>query len=571
LTPAHGGRLVRLLVDRDRAAELSDQSRSFPSWDLTAAQTSDIEHLLTGAYSPLTGYLRRQDYEAVCANSRLTSGVFWPLPIVLDVPESTASSLEVGSSLALRDAEGVMVAVLTISEKWKPDLQAEAQAVFGTTSRDHPGVDRLLSTTNEWYLAGDLAGTTLPMHPDFPSLRLSPAEIRTEFSRLGWRRVIAFETNRPIHRADQVYMLREAMSDGAKLLLHAVVSAAQDEDKDYFARVRCYQAALPYYPHLSVKLMLSTVGLRLAGPRESLLRAIVNQNCGCSHFIASTDLVTASGEGNSADALVAYHSEFAGGLAISVKPASRLLYVPDLDDYVERANVPDGARVLTMSDKEVGERLDTGRDLPSWYTFREVKRELRRAHPPRHKQGFTVFFTGLSGAGKSTVAKVLQVKLLQMGDRPVTLLDGDIVRRNLSSELTFSKDHRDLNIRRIGFVASEITKNGGIAICAPIAPYNAVRKEVRQRIDPLGGFVLVHVSTPLETCEARDRKGLYAKARQGMIKEFTGISDPYEAPDDADVVIDTTGIAAEEAVWEVISHLERQGYLGSGIKEEDNL
>jgi sulfate adenylyltransferase len=306
--------------------------------------------------------------------------------------------------------------------------------------------------------------------------------------------------------------------------------------------------------------------MRMAGPREAVWHAIIRKNYGCSHFIVGRDHAGPGQDSSGKPFYGPYDAqqllkEHQDELGIEMVPFKMMVYAEDLDKYVPVDEIPEGVRTLTISGTELRQRLAEGREIPEWFTFPEVARELRRTHPPRYKQGFTVFFTGLSGAGKSTVANALMVKLLEMGGRPVTLLDGDIVRKNLSSELGFSKEHRDINIRRIGFVASEITKNGGIALCAPIAPYDSVRKEVRAMVSPGGGFILIHISTPLDVCEQRDRKGLYAKARAGIIKEFTGISDPYEEPEDADLVIDTTQMSAAEAAHQVILHLEAQGFV----------
>jgi sulfate adenylyltransferase len=338
-------------------------------------------------------------------------------------------------------------------------------------------------------------------------------------------------------------------------------------DVDHYTRVHCYQAILPHYPQQTVKVSLLPLAMRMAGPREAVWHAIIRKNYGCTHLIVGRDH---AGPGNDSsgkpfygpydaqDLLHSYEQE----LEAHMVPFRMMVYVEDLDTYVPEDEVPAGVRSLNISGTDLRRRLAEGREIPEWFTFTEVAKELRRSQPPRHHQGFTVFFTGLSGSGKSTIANVLLVKFLEMGGRPVTLLDGDLVRKHLSSELGFSKEHRDINIRRIGFVASEITKNGGIAICAPIAPYDSIRKEVRAAVEGGGGFVLVHVETPLEVCEQRDRKGLYAKAREGIIQEFTGISDPYEAPEDAEVVIDTTDMTPEEAAQEIILHLEREGYIG---------
>jgi sulfate adenylyltransferase len=385
---------------------------------------------------------------------------------------------------------------------------------------------------------------------------------------MGWRRVVAFQTRNPMHRAHQELTFRAAKKVEANLLIHPSVGMTKPGDVDYYIRVRCYEALLSKYPKDTVKLSLLPLAMRMGGPREAVWHAIIRKNHGCTHFIVGRDH---AGPGNDqkgkpfygpyeAQELLRKHQN---ELGVTMVPFQMMVYLEDKDTYVPEDEVPDGARVLNISGTELRRRLAEGKEIPSWFTFPEVVRELQRSYPPRHKQGFTVFFTGLSGSGKSTIANVLRVKFLEMGGRPVTLLDGDLVRKHLSSELGFSKEHRDINIRRIGYVASEITKNGGIAICAPIAPYDSVRKQVREMIHPHGGFILVHVSTPIETCEQRDRKGLYAKARAGLVQNFTGVSDPYEVPVDADVTIDTANLTPEEAAQEIILHLEREGFIGA--------
>ncbi len=570
LVAPHGGALTNLMAEPERAKELQAESRNWLSWDLTPRQLCDVELLLSGGFSPLIGFLGRADYESVCSSSsmRLGSGVLWPIPITLDVTDTVAKKLKPGTSLALRDPEGVMTAVFEVEDVWQPDRQAEAEAVFGTANWEHPGVAYLVNQSNPWYVGGKLEGAEAPAHYDFHSLRLSPAEVRKEFSRLGWRKVVAFQTRNPMHQAHVEITLRAAKEIEANLLIHPVVGMTKPGDVDHYTRVRCYQSLLSHYPQNTARLALLPLAMRMGGPREAVWHAIIRKNYGCSHLIVGRDH---AGPGSDsvgkpfygpydAQELLRKHEE---ELGIAMVPFKMMVYVEDMDRYVPDDEVPAGSRVLSISGTELRRRLAEGQEIPKWFTYPEVTRELRKTHPPRHQQGFTVFFTGLSGAGKSTIANALQVKLLEMGGRPLTLLDGDIVRKNLSSELGFSKEHRDLNIRRIGFVASEITKNGGIAVCAPIAPYDKVRKEVRELVGGAGGFLLVFAATPLEACEERDRKGLYAKARAGIIKQFTGISDPYEEPQDADVVIDTTELTPEEAAQQIILHLEREGYIAA--------
>jgi sulfate adenylyltransferase len=568
LIPAHGGELVQLIAAEERGAELKSHSREWPSWDLTGRQLCDLELLLSGGFSPLRGFMTKADYEGVCHNMRLASGVLWPMPITLDVSEEFAKKLQPGTSkIALRDPEGVMLAVLHVEEVWQPDRQAEAKSVFGTVSAVHPGVDYLLNRGNSWYVGGRLEGVQDPSHYDFKTIRQTPAELRAEFARMGWRRVVAFQTRNPMHRAHVELTFRAAKMVEANLLIHPSVGMTKPGDVDYFTRVRCYQLLLSKYPAGTAKLSLLPLAMRMGGPREAIWHALIRKNHGVTHFIVGRDH---AGPGKDSDGKPFYgpyeaqelFKKHEKDIGVTMVPFSMMVYLENQDCYVPDNEVPAGARVLNLSGTDLRDRLNEGRDIPAWFTYPEVVRELRRSYPPRHKQGVTIFFTGLSGSGKSTIANVLLTKFLEMGGRPVTILDGDLVRKHLSSELGFSKEHRDINIRRIGYVASEITKNGGIAICAPIAPYDSVRKHVRGMIEPYGGFILVHVATPIETCEQRDRKGLYAKARAGIVKEFTGISDPYEVPADAEVVINTAELSAEEAAQEIILHLEQQGFIG---------
>jgi sulfate adenylyltransferase len=566
LIPPHGGTLVDLIVDSERAAALKQDSVDFPSWDLTDRQLCDLELVATGGFSPLTGFNTKAEYDGVVAEMRLPDGTLWPIPITLDVDAATAETLNSGDRLALRDPEGVMLAVLSVEDVWEPDKAEEARAVFGTESLEHPGVAYLMNTAGSHYVGGSLEVLEVPHHYDFKTLRMTPHEVRQRFSKRGWKRVVAFQTRNPMHRAHLELTVRAAKDSEANLLIHPVVGMTKPGDVDHYTRVRAYQAIMPRYPANTAELSLLPLAMRMAGPREAVWHAIIRKNHGCTHFIVGRDHAGPGSDSTGepfygpyeAQELLAEHQEEIG---VEMVPFKMMVYLPDDDAYGAVDSVPEGTKTLSISGTDLRTRLAEGRDIPEWFTFPKVADELRRTHPPRSRQGFTVFFTGLSGSGKSTVANVLQVKLLEMGGRPVTLLDGDLVRKHLSSELGFSKEHRDLNIQRIGYVASEITKNGGIAICAPIAPYDEVRRTVRSMIEPQGGFTLVHVATPLEVCEERDRKGLYAKARAGIIKEFTGISDPYEEPEDAEVVIDTAQLSRDEAAQRIILHLEAEGFI----------
>ena len=571
LNAPHGGTLIDLLVQPSRAAELQGESRHWASWDLTPRQLCDLELLLNGAFSPLTGFMNRRDYDSVCQSMRLADGTLWPMPITLDVPQTLAETLAPGGHLALRDPEGVMLAVLHVEDIWIPDRAAEAQSVFGTTSEEHPGVAALFRSGTH-LVGGRVEGLQPPVHYDYPSLRRTPAQLRQAFAEQGWTRVVAFQTRNPMHRAHQELTLRAAREANARLLIQPVVGMTKPGDVDHYTRVRCYQALLPTYPAGTAMLSLLPLAMRMGGPREAVWHAIIRKNHGCTHFVIGRDHAGPGKDSSGkpfygpydAQELLRKHEQ---EIEMTMVPFRNMVYAQNLDTYFPEDEVPAGASVINLSGTEQRRLLQTGAEIPSWFTFPAVVRELRATHPPRSQQGVTVFFTGLSGSGKSTIANALLVKLLELGGRAVTLLDGDLVRKHLSSELGFSKEHRDINIRRIGYVASEITKNGGIAICAPIAPYDSIRKEVRNMIEPLGGFALVHVATPLEECEKRDRKGLYAKARAGILQQFTGISDPYEVPTDAALTIQTIDSTPDSAAETIIGYLRAEGYLPSGSQE----
>ncbi|MDT8320368.1 MAG: bifunctional sulfate adenylyltransferase/adenylylsulfate kinase [Xanthomonadales bacterium] len=562
----HGGSLKELYLPEHQADEEKLRAAAYPSWDLSPRQLCDLDLLLNGAFSPLEGFLDEQDYERVCDELRLASGVLWPIPVTLDVGEAFAGTISPGETIALRDPEGVLIATMEVGAIWQPDKESEARRVFGTTDDTHPGVNYLLNQAGAVYLGGKVHGIEPPTFYDFKLLRDTPSELRGRFRKLGWRKVVAFQTRNPLHRAHQELTFRAAREVEANLLIQPVVGLTKPGDIDHFTRVRCYEHVLAEYPEQTTTLSLLNLAMRMAGPREALWHAIIRKNYGCTHFIVGRDH---AGPGNDRDGNPFYgpydaqdlFRQHEAELEITMVPFKMMVYVENKAEYLPADETEPTDRILELSGTEFRRRLREGLDIPEWFSFPAVVEELRRAHPPKHEQGFTVFFTGLSGSGKSTIANALMVKLLEDGSRPVTLLDGDVVRKNLSSELNFSKEHRDLNILRIGYVASEITKNRGIAICAPIAPYTHTRRQVRELISPLGGFLEVFVATPLEVCEARDRKGLYAKAREGLIKGFTGIDDPYEEPVNAEIVIDTEELSPDLAAHRILITLEKLGYL----------
>ena len=562
----HLAPVPELFVSYDSAQKLKAEAGNLLSLDLTPRQICDLELLMNGGFNPLKGFLSQADYDSVVATMRTADGTLWPIPVTLDISEAFAAKVEPGQDIALRDQEGVILATITVTDKWVPDKSREAEMVFGADDLAHPAVNYLHHRAGPVYIGGPVTGIQQPVHYDFKARRDTPNELRAHFRKMGWTRIVAFQTRNPLHRAHQELTFRAAREAQANLLIHPVVGMTKPGDVDHFTRVRCYEAVLDKYPSSTTHLSLLNLAMRMGGPREALWHAIIRKNHGLTHFIVGRDH---AGPGKNsqgkdfydpyaAQDLVRTHEAEVGLQMVDFK---QMVYVQEKAQYYPVDEVPAGSTVLDISGTELRRRLREGLEIPEWFSFPEVVAELRRTSPPRAKQGFTVFFTGFSGSGKSTIANALMVKLMEMGGRPVTLLDGDVVRKHLSSELGFSKEHRDINIKRIGYVASEITKNGGIAICAPIAPYASTRREVREMIEQYGAFLEVHVATSIDECERRDRKGLYRLAREGKIKEFTGISDPYDVPENPELRLETENVDVDNCAQQVILKLESMGLI----------
>jgi sulfate adenylyltransferase len=555
-----------LYVSYDSAQKLKVEAADLTSFDLTPRQICDLELLMNGGFNPLKGFLSEADYNSVVKDMRLTDGALWPMPVTLDVSEDFAKTVEIGQDIALRDQEGVILATMTVTDSWTPDKSVEAKHVFGADDDAHPAVNYLHNQAGKVYLGGPVTGIQQPVHYDFRARRDTPNELRSYFRKVGWRRIVAFQTRNPLHRAHQELTFRAAREAQANLLIHPVVGMTKPGDVDHFTRVRCYEAVLDKYPTATTSMSLLNLAMRMAGPREAVWHGLIRANHGCTHFIVGRDHAGPGKNSKGEDFYGPYDAQdlfkkYESEIGVEMVDFKHMVYVQEKAQYFPANEVPEGDTVLDISGTELRRRLAEGLDIPDWFSFPEVVTELRRTRPARSKQGFTVFFTGLSGSGKSTIANALMVKLMEMGGRPVTLLDGDIVRKNLSSELGFSKEHRDLNIRRIGYVASEITKNGGIAICAPIAPYATTRRAVREDIESFGAFLEVHVATSLEECERRDRKGLYKLAREGKIKEFTGISDPYDIPETPELRVETENVDVDNCAHQVLLKLENMGLI----------
>ncbi len=560
--------IPELYVSHESAQKLKVEAADLISWDLTPRQICDLELLMNGGFNPLKGFLSEADYNSVVETMRLEDGSLWPMPITLDVGEAFAEKLNIGQDIALRDQEGVILATMTVTDRWMPDNAKEAKLVFGADDLAHPAVNYLHNTAGAVYLGGPVVGIQQPIHYDFRARRDTPNELRAYFRKLGWRKVVAFQTRNPLHRAHQELTFRAAKEAQANLMIHPVVGMTKPGDIDHFTRVRCYEAVLDKYPAATTTMSLLNLAMRMAGPREAVWHGLIRKNHGCTHFIVGRDHAgpgkNSAGEEfygpyDAQDLFRAYQEE----MGIEMMDFKHMVYVQERAQYEPADEIEEGVTVLNISGTELRRRLSEGLEIPEWFSFPEVVAELRKTRPPRSKQGFTVFFTGFSGSGKSTIANALMVKLMEMGGRPVTLLDGDIVRKNLSSELGFSKEHRDLNIRRIGYVASEITKNGGIALCAPIAPYASTRRAVREDVEQFGAFAEVHVATSIEECERRDRKGLYKLAREGKIKEFTGISDPYDVPENPELRVETENVEVDHCAHQVLLKLESMGLIAA--------
>ncbi|MBL6777983.1 MAG: bifunctional sulfate adenylyltransferase/adenylylsulfate kinase [Rhodobacteraceae bacterium] len=560
--------IPELFVSHESAQKLKVEAADLISWDLTPRQICDLELLMNGGFNPLKGFLSEVDYNSVVETMRLEDGSLWPMPITLDVGEAFAEKLNIGQDIALRDQEGVILATMTVTDRWMPDKAKEAKLVFGADDLAHPAVNYLHNTAGAVYLGGPVVGIQQPIHYDFRARRDTPNELRAYFRKLGWRKVVAFQTRNPLHRAHQELTFRAAKEAQANLMIHPVVGMTKPGDIDHFTRVRCYEAVLDKYPAATTTMSLLNLAMRMAGPREAVWHGLIRKNHGCTHFIVGRDHAgpgkNSAGEEfygpyDAQDLFRTYQEE----MGIEMMDFKHMVYVQERAQYEPADEIEEGVTVLNISGTELRRRLSEGLEIPEWFSFPEVVAELRKTRPPRSKQGFTVFFTGFSGSGKSTIANALMVKLMEMGGRPVTLLDGDIVRKNLSSELGFSKEHRDLNIRRIGYVASEITKNGGIAICAPIAPYASTRRAVREEVEQFGAFAEVHVATSIEECERRDRKGLYKLAREGKIKEFTGISDPYDVPENPELRVETENVDVDHCAHQVLLKLESMGLIAA--------
>ena len=562
ITP-YGGELVDLVVPREEAGDLKARAGGLPSIQLSDRAACDLELLATGAFSPLDRFMGERDYRRTVGEMRLGDGTVFPIPVTLPVDDP--SSIRLDAEVALRDSRNELLAVMTVREAYEWDLEEAAHQVFGTQDVRHP----LVSEMHRWgrvNISGPLRVLRLPPHHDFTGLRKTPAETRASLAGFGHANVVAFQTRNPLHRAHEELTKRAAASVDGTLLLHPVVGLTKPGDVDHYTRVRTYQALTQnHYESDRVLLSLLPLAMRLAGPREALWHAIIRRNYGANHLIVGRDHASPGVDSAGNPFYGPYDAQeivdrFSDETGVRTVTFNEMVYVPDDDRYEEVTALPEGARTASISGTQVREEyLGAGRALPGWFTRPEVADILAESYPPRHRQGVCIWFTGLSGAGKSTTAEALTDLLMEHG-RQVTVLDGDVVRTHLSKGLGFSREDRDTNILRIGFVAAEIARHGGVAVCAAVSPYSAARNEVRAMVGA-EHFIEVFVDTPLHVCEERDSKGMYAMARRGEITGFTGIDDPYEAPENPEITLDTVGSSVRDNAGLVLDHLAGKGFI----------
>ena len=563
LISPYGGTLVDLMVSGEEREELLEKSSRLPSVQISMRSLCDLELLATGAFSPLDRFMGKADYERVLTEMRLENGVLFPIPITLPVDESSLPSW--GEQITLSDARNNTIAVMQIEEIYHWDPQREARLVLGSTDPKHP----LISEMVRWgkvYVSGELKVIDLPIYSDFVELRLTPAQVRNRLEKMGNENVVAFQTRNPMHRIHEELTKRAAEKVDGSLVIHPVVGMTRPGDVDHYTRVRVYRTLFEnYYDESRSLLSLLPLAMRMAGPREALWHAIIRRNHGATHFIIGRDH---AGPGNDSSGNPFYGpyeaqmmlTQYAEEIGVQPVEFTEMVYLAEEECYEEKSKVPENAKIFSISGTQVREGyLEMGKQLPEWFTRKETAEILGQMYPPKNKQGVCIWFTGLSGSGKSTTAEILTSLLLERG-RQITLLDGDVVRTHLSKGLGFSPEDRDTNILRIGFVASELARHGGMVICAAISPYRATRNEVRQMVGD-GHFIEVYMDTPIEVCEERDIKGLYARARRGQITGFTGVDDPYEEPVNPEIVLKTVKVGPDNNARAIINYLEESGFL----------
>ncbi|KAK0504787.1 hypothetical protein EDD18DRAFT_313267 [Armillaria luteobubalina] len=570
----HGG-VLKDLVARDASIsrQLKEEAESLPELVLTERQLCDLELITNGGFSPLEGFMTEKDYQSAVDTLHLTNGVLFPIPITLDVSGEVINRLSIqpGSRVSLRDPrDEEPLAIITVEDIYKPDRVKEAIQVFGADDPAHPSVSYLRRRVQDFYIGGKLQAIQAPAHFDYVALRFTPAELRSHFKKLSWRKVVAFQTRNPMHRAHRELTVRAARQRQANVLIHPVVGLTKPGDVDHYTRVRVYEAIMAKYPNGMGHLALLPLAMRMAGPREAVWHAIIRKNFGATHFIVGRDHAGPGKNSQGKDFYGPYDAQdlvtkYEEELQIEMVPFQQMTYLPSTDEYQPADEVPKGVQTLDISGTELRRRLKTGASIPDWFSYDAVVKTLRESYPPRNQQGFVILLTGLHNSGKNKIAKALQVSLNEQGGRSVSLLLGENVKQEGSSETGFTEAERHENAERIAFVAAELARAGAAVVAAPIAPQERTRQAIKDTIVHSGGaggnFFLIHVATPLEHCERTDRRGAYARARRGEIVGFPGVDQEYETPSGADLTVNVVSQSVPEIVHSIVLLLETNSLI----------
>jgi len=526
----------------------------------------DLELILNGGFAPLDTFLNKTEYENVLENMHLGDGSIWPMPVTLDVDRRFADSLKSGQEIALRDVQGLLIAIMLVNDVWKPNKKHEALAVYNTLDENHPGVATLLNQVKDYYISGELIPMSSPVHYDYDHLRFTPAQLQETFEQRRWKKIVAFHTHNPMHKVHRELTLQAVKLTGAKLLLHPVSEFSQANDHNHYLRIRCYEHILKTYPKKSTLLGLLPLATRMAGPREALWHAIIRKNYGCTHFIVGRDHASPIQGRSEQKYYRAYDAQtlaltYQNEVGIEIVPMQELIFSHRKMRYYPANKFPKNGKPTSISGTELRNRIINKKAIPEWFTYPDIISELRKTIPHKLQQGFTVLLTGLPNSGKSTIANGLMLKLIEQTGRQVTLLDDNEIRARLSRGLSSSERDKEVCANRVAYVAKEVTRHGGIVVCETPATTLKTRNDMRDMISQSGGFIEVYVSTPMSTCENRNPSGLIGDARATQIKDLVLISNYYEAPEMPEIEIDTSSLEPKEVIENIMKEIRTLGYI----------